>query len=999
MFSKKDFKKINDWLWEIPKDFRFDMRVSARIYASEKMLEEIFRDQSIPQLINGTTLPGIVKYGIAMPDCHEGYSVPIGFVGAIKTSDGIISPGACGFDINCLSPETKVLMENGVFLPIKDLEKKWKNKKIKFVNFSKQEINDANIIYFLRKYNNPSIYRIITDSGEEIKATADHPIQTKEQMKEAKFLREGDFVLIYPFKGVKYQSPSSEIILSESDYINTLKKLGKTTKGASSQQILNQIKKNNFLPLKYNSWQLPYLLKIIGFIFGDGYISITKKGKGIVGFSGKKEDLKEIMKDIKKIGFSPSSILERKRKNEIKTYYQKYEFESLENSFKVGSFALAALLISLDVPFGLKTQKKYRVPKWIFKCPLWQKRLFLAAFFGAELSRPATINGYNFYSLQLNMSKAKGLEKNAKLFLRDISLLLKDFGIKTCLIQEVAGYQYKGKRGNTKGFRLQISGEPRNLIKFFETINYEYNQKKHKEACLAANYLKRKLRVISMREKARKEMKDLYHKKGDFVKLANKIIEKYKSDYITPQFLYHSIFKENSHGNIKKRGSPRIAFNFPSFEEDKKRFAFGEKGLVWEKVVKTEQVPYQNFVYDFTIQDINHNFIANSFVVSNCGMRLLKSEYSEKEIKPFLEKLATEIQKEVPSGLGQGRQLKLSIEQINKILEGGAKELVKNGYGEKEDIENCEAEGCLEWADSNTVSSHAKNRGRDQVGTLGSGNHFLEIQKVAEIFDEKVAEVFGLFKDQIVIMIHCGSRGLGHQVCSDYLKEFIPLMHNKYKIKVPDREFACVPFNSSEGQRYFSAMASAANYAWANRQMIAYFVRKAWKNVLGEKSGKLIALYDVAHNIIKKEKYQIEGKETELAVHRKGATRAFPSGHPEIPERYRLVGQPVLIPGSMGTASYVLVGTKDGEAAFYSTAHGAGRTMSRHAATRKISGKEVVENLETRGIIVKCYSFRGIAEEAPIAYKKIEEVIEVVHNTKLSKKVVKLIPLVVIKGE
>lgn len=383
----------------------------------------------------------------------------------------------------------------------------------------------------------------------------------------------------------------------------------------------------------------------------------------------------------------------------------------------------------------------------------------------------------------------------------------------------------------------------------------------------------------------------------------------------------------------------------------------------------------------------------------NCGMKLLKSEYSEKEIKPHLEGLATEIQKEVPSGLGRGRQIKLSIEQIDKILEGGVPHLVKQGYGEKEDVENCEANGKLEWADALAVSSRAKNRGRDQVGTLGSGNHFLELQKVAEIFDEKVADTFGLFKDQIVIMIHTGSRGLGHQVCTDYLREFIPLMEKKYRIKVPDREFACVPFNSPEGQRYFSAMAGAANYAWANRQMITYFVRKAWKKVLGEKASPLVALYGVAHNIIKREKYIIEGKETEVAVHRKGATRAFPPGHPEIPERYREVGQPVLIPGSMGTASYVLVGTKEGEEAFYSSCHGSGRTMSRHAAMKRVSGQEVVKGLESKGIIVKCWSLRGIAEEAPIAYKDIDSVVEVVHNAGLSKKVAKLVPLAVIKGE
>jgi tRNA-splicing ligase RtcB len=383
----------------------------------------------------------------------------------------------------------------------------------------------------------------------------------------------------------------------------------------------------------------------------------------------------------------------------------------------------------------------------------------------------------------------------------------------------------------------------------------------------------------------------------------------------------------------------------------------------------------------------------------NCGMKLLKSEYSEKELKPYLEKLTDEIHKEVPSGLGRGRQIKLSIEQIDKILEGGAKYLVEKGYGEKEDIENCESGGKLEWADASAVSNHAKNRGGDQVGTLGSGNHFNELQKVDKIFDEEVARTFGLFKDQIVIMVHSGSRGLGHQICSDYLKEFIPLMEKKYKIEVPDREFACVPFNSPDGQRGLAASACAANYAWANRQMMTYFIRKAWKSVLGNKNFSLRALYDVAHNIIKKEKYLIDGKETEVAVHRKGATRAFPPDHPEVPEKYRSVGQPVLIPGSMGTASYILVGVKEGEEAFFSTCHGSGRTMSRHAATRALSGQEIINDLKKKGILIKCYSMRGIAEEAPQAYKNIDEVVDVVHNAGLSKKVARLVPLAVIKGE
>ena len=381
----------------------------------------------------------------------------------------------------------------------------------------------------------------------------------------------------------------------------------------------------------------------------------------------------------------------------------------------------------------------------------------------------------------------------------------------------------------------------------------------------------------------------------------------------------------------------------------------------------------------------------------NCGVRLLKSDYTEKEIRPYLDKLATEIQKGVPSGLGKGRAIKLSIDQINKILEGGIPYLVEQGYGEKEDIENCEEKGRIEEADASCVSEQAKNRGRDQVGTLGSGNHFCELDKIEEIFDEKVAEVFGLFKDQVVVTVHTGSRGLGHQNCTDYLRIVMDVLP-KYEIKLSDRELACVPFNSPEGQRFFKAMSAACNYAWANRHMIGHYVRKAWKSVLGQKAN-LKLLYDVAHNIAKIEEHEVDGEKMKLIVHRKGATRAFPLEHPELPEKYKKTGQPVIVPGSMGTASYVLVGTEKSKEAWYTVCHGAGRTMSRHEAMRRVSGQEVIKSLELKGITVKCWSLRGIAEEAPMAYKNIEEVVEVVHNAGLSKKVAKLVPLAVIKGE
>ncbi len=382
----------------------------------------------------------------------------------------------------------------------------------------------------------------------------------------------------------------------------------------------------------------------------------------------------------------------------------------------------------------------------------------------------------------------------------------------------------------------------------------------------------------------------------------------------------------------------------------------------------------------------------------NCGMRLMTSQLTADEIAPKLDAVATEIQKVVPSGLGRGRQLKFDIPAMNRILEDGSVYLIEKGYGEPEDLANCEESGRMKGADASLVSEHAKRRGSDQVGTLGSGNHFLEIQRVDRIFDLDAARAMGFFENQVVIMAHTGSRGLGHQNATDYIRLMGGAMR-KYNINLPDRELACAPFKSREGQRYFGALACGLNFAWANRQMITHFVRKAWQKVLGDARGKLYMVYDVAHNTAKLEEQEIDGVKKNLIVHRKGATRAFPAGHPDIVEKYRRIGQPVFIPGSMGTASYVLVGTAQGKEAFYTTCHGAGRMMSRHAAIRSLSARQIVQDLEEKGIIVKCWSLRGVAEEAPQAYKDIEEVINVVHNAGISKKVARLVPLAVIKGE
>src|SRR3990167_1060659 len=381
----------------------------------------------------------------------------------------------------------------------------------------------------------------------------------------------------------------------------------------------------------------------------------------------------------------------------------------------------------------------------------------------------------------------------------------------------------------------------------------------------------------------------------------------------------------------------------------------------------------------------------------NCGIRLLSSDIKVEDTKNIIEDLATALFNVIPSGVGQGGKLKLSVDELDKVLLNVAKYMVEQGYGNQDDLEFCESNGCLKNANPEMVSERAKKRGADQLGTLGSGNHFLEVQVVEEIFDEAAAKAFDLKVGNLVVMIHCGSRGLGHQVCTDYVKVMVKKLP-EWGIKLPDRELACAPFKSQEGQDYFSAMASAANFAWANRHLIGANVRTAWQNIFG-KDAILKTVYDVAHNIGKVEAHKIDGVNMEVVVHRKGATRAFPPHHPEIPHAYQQVGQPVLIPGTMGTSSYILTGTEKGlEVSFGSSCHGAGRRLSRTEAKRKVQGPELRKQLEAKGITVRCDSNAELAEEAPIAYKDIENVIDVVVSVGLAKKVARVRPYAVIKG-
>ncbi len=714
-----------------------------------------------------------------------------------------------------------------------------------------------------------------------------------------------------------------------------------------SGQVRKILKEKDLLPLSLDHEKIGAIARILGYAFGDAHIQIyfdkKKNGRKVrkirTVFYGEKLGLEELRKDIILLGFKPSKIRTRKRiikgKNSV----------GEENSFSVNSTSFSLMLIKLGVPAGDKTKKEYSVPEWIKKAPLWIKRNFLAGLFGAELTTPKVLkNGYNFAQLALPVGKEKALEKSARRFLKDIARLLKEFGVN-------ASYIYRAQEsGNKVVLKLVISNKEENLIKLFTRIGYEYNFKRHFLACLAAEYLLKK--------------------------------KPYKSA-------------------LKNRSKKPSFMKFQNFVEECIKM-FKKSGMVPEKIKKIREITSPTKVYDFTLAHKDHNFIANSFVVHNCGVRLVRTDLTFDDVKPKIREIVDTMFRNVPSGVGSRGLVKVkSQSELDRVLELGAKWAVENGYGVEEDLEVLEENGCMSTADPSKVSSAAKKRGMPQLGSLGSGNHFLEVQVVDQIYDEEVAKVFGIEQEgQICVMIHTGSRGLGHQVCSDYLRE----MERKYKHlvkKLPDRELIYAPIGSEVAASYFAAMSAAANYAWCNRQMIVHWVRESFEQVFRKdwESMGMHIVYDVAHNIAKLEEHEIEGKKVKVYVHRKGATRAFPKGHKDIPKKYQKVGQPILIPGSMGTASYVLVGSEKAmEETFGSTAHGAGREMSRAQAIRQFRGSEVAKKLEKMGIYVHGASWKGIAEEAPQAYKDIDEVVKASHKAGIGLLVARLRPIGVVKG-
>jgi tRNA-splicing ligase RtcB (3'-phosphate/5'-hydroxy nucleic acid ligase) len=384
----------------------------------------------------------------------------------------------------------------------------------------------------------------------------------------------------------------------------------------------------------------------------------------------------------------------------------------------------------------------------------------------------------------------------------------------------------------------------------------------------------------------------------------------------------------------------------------------------------------------------------------NCGVRLLASSIDFESARNEMDRLATLLNQYCPSGVGKEGAIKLNLKELDQVLRDGSRWALKNGFATETDLARTEESGSLEGADPNKVSDRAKERGREQIGSLGAGNHFIEVDVVDQIFNEEAANVMGLYRGCLVLQIHCGSRGLGHQVCTDYVQSFQNAVH-KYGIDLPDRELVCAPMDSPEGMAYMSAMRAAANFAFANRQLLAHSARRAFEETFAPKTRHwhLHQVYDIAHNMGKLETHEVNGKKVKVCVHRKGATRAFGPGSPGLPPEYMKIGQPVIIPGSMGTASWVLVGTEDSMTrSFGSSCHGAGRVMSRSKAKKEVDGTALRRELENQGIRVRAGSLPGLAEEAPSAYKDVDMVVETVSQAGIARKVARLKPVAVIKG-
>lgn len=932
-----ELNKISDNIWELPKTYKKEMKVPGRIYLNDKLIGGLENDV-LEQVANVACLPGIQKYSLAMPDAHYGYGFPIGGVAAFDEKMGVIIPGGVGFDISCLTPNSKILMEDKYTIKLEDLKEKL-DLCVKVYGIKESKEKHSNVLFISERDAEENIIKIKTEFGRVLEGSADHPVLTPNGYVPMGMLKEEHDIVAYPFEGVEYEEPSDNIILDEKDFAEY------------DAQIVEYLKERGLLPLKMNHKQIGAIARLLGFALGDGSI-VQENGdrkRLYVAYYGKKETLIKINEDLEKLGVKSSKIYSRNRDIKIKNAWGSEYISSCEDNYiKIASKAFALFMYKLGMLIGKKVSQIPKVPDWINESPKWVKANFLAGLFGADGSKPISRtknDKYTISPISLTISKTDDIENELINYLDELAYMLKEF--------DINAKTYKVKEYDEKiMYRLYISSNNKELHNFLSKIGYAYcNDEK---ILVITEYLRRKL------------------------------------------IIWENINKE---GISKVEQNKTFANNFETLEEFIKKYGV-KGGFIIDKIKEIEKTPYNSKLYDVGISSKEHNFIANGVVVHNCGVRLVKTNLTKEDVKPKMKELLNKIFKNVPSGLGSKGKIRINKNQIDEVLEEGANWAIDNNYGWDNDIKYMEEQGQMKEADASLISDSAKKRGLPQLGSLGSGNHFLEIQYIDTLFDEEVAKIYGIEENQVVILIHTGSRGLGHQICADYLR-YMERASRNHHITLPDRQLACAPINSEEGQNYFKAMSCGANYAWTNRQLITHWIRESFEEVFRRPAEDLEMniLYDVAHNIAKKEKYKINGKMKKVVVHRKGATRAFGPDNKDIPAKYNSVGQPVIIPGDMGTASYLMHGTNTAmEETFGSTAHGAGRIMSRAKALKMYKSVDVIRDLEEKGIYVMADSKGVVAEECPESYKNIEFVADVVHNSGISLKVSRMKPMGVVKG-
>ncbi|MFB6105888.1 MAG: RtcB family protein [Halobacteriaceae archaeon] len=769
-----------------------------------------------------------------------------------------------------------------------------------------------------------------------------------------------DTVFVHPFEGLPDERPPEFVVLDADDFAD------------EDPQLVAALEERDLLPLRSTDEALHRLLKLAGHHTGDGSFSGTQSW-----FYGRPEDLADIRADIEALGFTPSRVYERQRTHEI----DGSAFERREYSVRSTSNAFQQLLRRLGAPAGPKVASDFGVPDYLDRLADWQIALYLSAFFGAEMSAPATVAPRNFQAPAVSQSREAAQREALETFMRDLMALLDRLNVEANRLEVV-----DTARDDRVRLRFGISTAERNLIRFFTRLGYRYNRRKQREGLLAAQYLKRKEAHVAERARIAREARTM----ADGGAAVSEVKDAFES--VNDRFVERSVYDE-------REGRPRPSAEFPSFQEFQESTTV--QGMAVSATVAEITERGEKPVFDIGVTHDAHNFVANGFVVSNCGVRLVKTELTYADLQGREEELVDALFEAIPSGLGAGGVVQDTRATVEDVLDRGMEWAREEGYAVEDDLEHCEDEGVRPEADPSVVSQKAKDRGRQQLGSLGSGNHFLEVQRVTDVYRDDVGAAYGLEPDQVVVLIHCGSRGLGHQVCTDYLRQ-IEQRHGDLLERLPDRELAAAPAGSALADEYYRAMCAAINFAWVNRQLITYQTRQVFGEVFDSHWSDLgmDLLYDVAHNIAKRETHEVDGRDRELFVHRKGATRAFPAGHPDVPAAYRDVGQPIIIPGSMGAGSYVLRGgDRSLDTSFGSTAHGAGRVMSRTQAKQKFWGGDVREELrEQQHVYVKAQSGATIAEEAPGVYKDVDEVVRVSDALGIGDRVARTYPVCNIKG-